>query len=73
MDYVGIDHLIGLSCGSCGNTTTRPFSRLLNMVLDGHSVVCDSCRRTTNHGWDSIEAAQRLVAGRMRERRKQVA
>jgi hypothetical protein len=73
MDYVGIDHLIGLSCRSCRTTTAMPYSWLLNVVLDGRPVVCDYCRRTTNHGWDSVEAAQLLVARHMRESRKQVA
>ena len=73
MDYVGIDHLIGLSCRSCKNATAMPYSWLLDAVLGGRPVVCDHCGRTMCHGWDSIEAAQLLVAKDMRERRKQVA
>jgi hypothetical protein len=69
MDYVGMDHMIGLSCGSCNRTMTILYSRLLNSVLDGKAIVCDGCGRITKHGWDSIEHARLLVSRRMREAR----
>lgn len=69
MEYIGIDHMIGLSCDSCSRTMTIFYSRLLNSVLDSKPIVCDCCGRVTKHGWDSVERAQLLVSRRMRETR----
>jgi hypothetical protein len=66
MDYVGIDHWLGLSCSACQHTTAMRYSDLLNHLVEGESVVCDGCGRETNHDWTSIEEARNLVAEHMR-------
>lgn len=70
MDYVGIDYLVGLTCGGCNHTIRVRYSRFLDLALSGATISCDACGRTTSHGWKNLDDVHAMVAQQMRAKRR---
>lgn len=70
LDYVGIDYLVGLTCGECRHTIRVRYSRFLDLALQGATIRCDACGRATSHGWENLDDVLAMVAQQVRAKRR---
>jgi hypothetical protein len=67
MEYVGIDPAVGLECSSCRQISRVAYSALLDMVVHGDDVLCESCGRIMQHDWTTVSVVQNIIKKRMQE------